>query len=382
MLQRVEMEGITLPRLYVAENKADVKLARDRGIPYVRWTQGVAELIRCILRPLLAERFPYIKWDQVLGRKKAFRTEVIQVCGHEAAPESKVLMLDKKSFERKEERDKAFLGNQENKWLDGYQENVESEVADIAEETREFTDGTNMDIEETYTYRGKISDYCSDVMSCVNLEVLQKLGMLPHFLGDITDCIKRNFANNMRWTEGYNKKLGVPIGKFGAQGYLRNLIILDISGSIPRGISATMISLIDTLRSQVDADLIITGSRSVYYESGEELPSPQRIRNAIGPGNEASDFMNIARHHIAGREYGHVISFGDNDSPYYFRRYDYDADKSADIDACFTGAKVHEVHHYHTTCRDTQTGYAKWCKAVSPNVIEHFDTTWCKVIEE
>lgn len=376
MLQRVEMQGIKLPRLYIAENRNDVSLAKSRGIPFVRWNKGQEELIRCILRPLLEKQFPYIRWNDVLGPKKSFRSEVLQVQGNSEGemPE----LMDEQEFLDREKADKQWLNDKDNTELEETVE-TESEIVDSAVSERVCSGGHDGSLEETVVHLGSVSDYCGDVMSCIDLEVLQKLGMLPHFLGDITDCIKRNFSNNMKWTEGYNKKLGVPIGKFHGAGYLKNLIILDISNSIPRGISATMISLIETLRAQVEADLIITGARSVFFDYKDELPDPQRIRNTIGLGNEARDFMNIARTHIKGREYGHVISFGDFDSPYTWARYECGDD--SDVDKCFAGTKVHEVHHYHTRERNP-TGYARWCKACSPNVIEHFDTSWCHVMKE
>lgn len=371
MLRRVEMEGIKLPRLYIAENKKDVLLAQSNGIPYIKWTHGVAELIRCILRPQLEKAFPYIKWNQVLGKRHDYKTEVVMVEGFTSDHDFSDDILDKNEFLDIEKRNKDSLLSIN----DPVTFDVESEVANVATSDREFDDGdVSASITTTMRNLGSVYDYCGDTMSNVNLEVLQQLGMLPKFLGDITDCIKVNLSNNMRWTEGYNKKLGVPIGRFGGKGYLKNLIILDISASIPRGIAATMISLIDTLRSQVDADLIITATRSGFYSMDDELPTPQVIRDAYPPGQEAREFMNIAAHHIKGNEYGHVISFGDNDTPFnsWLGNFGYEQ---------FVGTKVHAVHHYHTFTK-RQTGYAKWCKICSPNCTEEFDTSWCSFIKQ
>jgi hypothetical protein len=172
----------------------------------------------------------------------------------------------------------------------------------------------------------------------------------------------------MRWTEGYNKKLGYPLGRFNCKAELPNLLIIDISASIPDGIAATMLTLADTLRSQCNAELIITSKRSGYYPEGAELPKPQTLRDYYGRGNEASEFYGILKRYIAGREFGHVISFGDYDSPGWFCSL-----------PNLINTKVHAVHHYHTE-EKIETGYAKWVKYCCPDVEQHFDNSWCSVV--
>ena len=76
MLQRVMLDGIELPRLYIAENKSDAELAMSKGIPFIRWTRGQDELIKILLRPVLEQMFPHISWNAVLGPKRKFRTKV------------------------------------------------------------------------------------------------------------------------------------------------------------------------------------------------------------------------------------------------------------------------------------------------------------------
>lgn len=76
MLQRVTIDGIQLPRLYIAENQKDVDVAMSNGIPFIRWSKGQDALIRILLRPTLERMFPHIKWDNVLGRRRPFETQV------------------------------------------------------------------------------------------------------------------------------------------------------------------------------------------------------------------------------------------------------------------------------------------------------------------
>jgi hypothetical protein len=221
------------------------------------------------------------------------------------------------------------------------------------------------------THNLDIEDYVGDLSSCVNIEVLQRLRLMPAFIGNILDCVKINAGSGMYWREGYNKRLGIPVGRFNSSGQLPNLIILDVSGSIPRGISATMISLIDTLRTQLSADLIITSTISRYYPMGSELPDPQRIRDQFHYGNESHDFFGILDRYVRGHSWGHVFSFGDNDTP----AYEGFKDKYS-----LEGTKVEHVHHYHTWADDTPTGYAKWCHMLACQPKVDYDTSWCKVI--
>ena len=347
MLQRVTISGINLPRLYIAENAEDIRIAQMNGIPYVKWTQGQDALIKQLLRPTLERMFPHIRWNDVLGYRKPFTTEVIVYDNDET---------DVTDVSGRSNHDVSHLDD------DG----TLLETADIASNPRYFDGGIS---DDTPAMKLNIEDYVGDMSSYINLDVLQRLQLMPAFIGDILDCIKLNLGNGLRWREGYNKRLGIPIGNFNTSGQLPNLVILDVSGSIPRGISATMISLIDTLRTQLSADLIITALSSGFYPNGSALPSPQDIRDSFGYGNETCQFLNILAKHISGKRYGHVFSFGDNDAPMYEWL---DADE-------FKGTSVEYVHHYHTT-RPTKTGYAMWCHKLAKEPKVEYNTDWCKVI--
>ena len=357
MLQRVMIDGIELPRLYIAENRNDAMLAMDKGIPFVRWTQGQEALIKILLRPVLEKMFPHIKWNKVLGARKKFKTKV-EVYEHENLP----------PVNEVGDSDPCTTHDFD------VEDDVITETATASANERLFYGGTDM----VTVNRLDIEDYVGDMSSYVNIEMLQRLRLMPAFIGDILDCVKTNIGSGLYWREGYNKRLGLPVGRFDSSGQLPNLIILDVSGSIPRGISATMIALIDTLRTQLSADLIITGSVSRFFPMGAELPDPQTIRNSFGLGNEARDFYKILESRIRGRHYGHVFSFGDNDSPAYFSDY---GTKCPEL----SGTVVEHVHHYHTGLgwgneRNDKTGYAKWCHELCKKPKEEYDTSWCKVI--
>lgn len=359
MLQRVTIEGIELPRLYIAENNSDVKQAMESGIPFLKWNLGKDELIRQLLRPTLEKMFPYVKWDAVLGKHKKTRSKVTFVNRNDD------LETDIDISNLNNEKSDDIITEQiqyDDKSYD--RSNTQFEDTVISSGTRMISGSNN----ETFTTKMSIEDYVGDLSSSVNIDVLQELNMLPSFMGDIVDNIKINLSNNMRWKEGYTKKLCLPMGNFNGSKQLPNLIILDISHSIPKGIAATMLTLIDTMRSQLYADLIITSKRSVFYPYGCELPNPQTLRDYFGYGNERDEFFGILNSKIKGKEYGHVISFGDNDSC------------GVPNGSLLQNTKVHAVHHYHTTFNNTFTGYAKWAEECQPDEIT-YNTNWCNVIE-
>lgn len=376
MLQRVTVEGIEFPRLYIAENDADVKIARDAGVPYIKWKWGMEPLIKTLLRPTLEKLFPYVKWNIVLGRKKPVRSNVIIVHGHDQECGGKANDFDADAMLEKQHEYDGVVDDKPHSWQEPDDNGEYVRNVEIADSQRNHNGGMiDPDYSQFAEDRLSVSDYIGDLSSCVDIDALQKLGMLPKFMGDIADCIKHNISQSMRWTEGYTKKLGYPLGKFNSKGELPNLLIIDISWSIPDGIAATMISLADTMRSLCNAELIITSRRSGYYPIGAELPKPQTLRDYYGRSNERQEFMAILEKYIAGREFGHVISFGDYDCPGSINGTAYG---SHSIDMVNT--KVHEVHHYHTT-RKAHTGYAEWVHECCPNVVEHCDTSWCKVIK-
>lgn len=381
MLQRIAVDGIEFPRLYIAENNSDVAIAMKNGIPYVRWKWGQEELVKQLLRPVIEKMFPGIDWNKVLGKKKPVRSQVVIMSGSIAEEPSEIADIDSDAMlEAQHEYDKVVdCYDHETQEPDGNGEYTR--IVDIAEDRRDCVGGMIVpDYEEFHVDRMSIQQYVGDLSSSVDIDALQKLGLLPKFVGDVTDCIKHNVSQSMRWTEGYTKKLGFPLGKFKCKAELPNLIIIDVSHSIPDGIAATMLTLADTLRSQCNAELIITSHRSGYYPIGAELPKPQTLRDYYGRSNESVEFWGIMKKHIAGREFGHVISFGDNDNP-GMSPYDWLYDSKHNMQsAMLAGTKVHSVHHYHTH-EERETGYARWVKECCPDAEVHFNTDWCNVMK-
>ncbi len=382
MLQRVKIEGIRFPRLYLAETSEDIQIAKSNGIPFIVWKKGMESFIRALLRPTLEKMFPGINWNKVLGRKIPIRSDVVRCEGFVDERQLEIADYDKdemlsEQYEYDSSSDPKVLVEAPDE--DGFY----SREVPVAESQRDIrADRSELGYAEFVEDRLGVYDYIGDISSYVDIDALQKLGLLPKFVGDVADCIKRNLSNSMYWTEGYNKKLGFPLGNFRGRKELPNLIIIDISASIPDGVAATMLTLADTLREQCNADLIITSARSGYYPSGSELPDVQTLRNYYGRSNEGAEFFAILNKYISGREFGHVISFGDDDNPGRALRWRHDG---GSIEKKMSNTKIHAVHHYHTgvyCSGELKTGYALWVHECDPNVVAYYDQSWCKVMKD
>lgn len=337
-MHKLSMAGIPLPEVYVCRTRTEAEPLVKAGIPYFITDLSDLDIIKVILFRTLKRKFPHIKWESVLGISESlvWRTNVFVPGGF---------------FEATQDDGSSLSGKHT--------------VSDIAESERVFKGRS------TSTGRiMEVDDFFEDAASKVNIEQLQDLKLLPKFMDDAADAIKVNLENRIRWHECFNKKLGACVGDYDYSMEAGNLIILDISGSIPEGISATMIQLIATLVSQTDADLIITAGQSKFYPHDAELPEPRKIRSMFGYGNESEMFIGILKS-LQNKHYSNVISFGDNDTP------------------CYNGfiwlkeaIKVDKVIHYHTYDEKAQTGYAKWVLEMNPDVEVVHDISWCEVMKK
>ena len=374
-MRLLKYPGIRLPRLYVTDDRSEAILMRESGIPYLLTSDDDETIVLCVLYHWLVERFPHIKWKKQLGLTSV-RSYVVHVPGDRAEENEVEEMVAEVESDRSEltlspEDESSSID--EGEYLRINDEN--ESWHDVADDVREFT-GTNGN-ERTETIVS-LRDYMADEMSAVNVEQLQMLGLLPAFLSDVTDAIRTNLLSSMRWRDGWNKRLGCALGDFSVGTKAPNLIILDISGSIPNGISSTMLQLVDTLRSQAEADLIVTGGSSYYWPASAELPTPEWIRANVSHNNEAVMFYRILRERLAGRHFGNVISFGDNDCPAVCKDYQL----CEDDDTCGIGIRVDRVMHFHTWRSDMMTGYAKWVHVANPDVEAVYDTSWCRMMDD
>ena len=336
---------IPLPELYLVEDEAEAIKCKEMGIPYIIRPEGFTDedIVKTVFYGMLTKKFPDINWNKVFFSDKyqqKYEELIVNVPGHTAEEFTEVT---------------------------GSRDETETDpIVDSAEDTREFNCGFDGDD----VAERPLSQYINEtkLAAHVKIEELQALKLLPVFLSNIADSIRVNLYNNT-WTEGYNKKLKVPIGNFNASSEKPNLIILDISGSIPRGVSSTMLTLISTLKLQTNAELIITGSKSFYYGRNEKLPSPKWIRNHCGYANESYEFTQILKNHILGREWGNIICFGDEDTPWI---------KQSDLEQGVT--KVDKIWAFHTRFKKIP-GYIKWYSRLDEHPNVEYNTQWCRCMK-
>lgn len=354
-MYKLAVRGIKLPEIWVVSTQSEINVCKEEGLPYIIWFGKPKKLIKLALFPILRAKFPGIKWKEVLDvetesgeRPVLSREEIEEQLKLMSEEEHELLEL---LFDEVEDKDKMKVLSHQFVCVPGGDKN--------------FT------YDKSFDDKQELVDYVSGKAGIVNIEELAFLHILPSFMDDITNNIKLNLET-YNWVEGYNKKRGATIGNFDPVSDNKNLIILDISGSIPDGISATMISLAETMRSVANADFILTGSKSFFFEQGAKLPSPKKMRKMCGYANEAEMFCQILLDHVDGNTYDNVIVFGDNDSPKFFNGYKKAIEKM--------NVTVHEVWHYHTWRDNTKCGYGFWVNELT-NAIPHYNTDWCDCME-
>lgn len=354
-MKMLKLAGFRIPDLVLCESREEAKAMREQGIPYVLLPQGVSErqLALTILYPILRNKFPELNWLKVLQdeeRETGCRIGSIYV------PEDENDMIIKSE------------GGE-----------AKSSVSDAGEATptMEMTEGYR-----EFECDGKMrevaaSDWLDPKGFNVNIEDLMALKLMPQFMSDITDCIKQNITGATQWSDGYTRKLGCCLGEYNISQQKRNLIIIDVSCSIPRGVSYTMARLCGTLREQCNADLIITSGTSHYFRNEDSLPDWEWFRKVIATGNESYEFNRILNDHILGKEWGNVICFGDNDTPISL---DVEMRRHKAMKSLVGSTRIERVWPYHTRAH-VYPGYLMWTKFCDVGEEEGVNTSWVRYLK-
>lgn len=326
-------------------------------------------LVKLIMLPMLIEKFPYILWKDELGIPYTDDVGVwMPIERHIGEDNSSLDLDDIPKFDK--------LGSKEITAADALAMDVgegkKKEAVTLDNTgTRSCNGGEySFYVDSPSRYEEvRLEDCIGDLSAYIDIKELQNMHLMPKWMDDIADSISTNL-DDLIWTEGYNKKTGIPLGNFVGTKELTNLMILDVSASIPKGLAATMLTLIDTLRTQANADLIVTGGVSILFKKEDELPSPQDLRRMVPRAQEGRMFGKIIYENYIGSEIGNLIAFGDNDSPASYAGY-------ARYKHGFESTVVHEIWGYHTL-RNMLPGYALWAKDLSRNAKVHINTDWVK----
>ena len=222
--------------------------------------------------------------------------------------------------------------------------------------------------------------YIKDSSVYVDIAKLKELNVFPLWLDKIEDAVKTNihnfavFNNNM-----YNKKLEGMYGGLELKSPNRNLIIIDISGSIPRGVSSTCLTLSKNLAETFYADLIITGSKSTLYLY-EELYKldVNKVYSENQMDNDQVWFKKLLTSEK--RVYKTAIVFGDDDSPCYAWNNKYNVKTrriSREDGKKFCLWEVEKLISFHTSSSTRIAEYGCWFSPQETEMIEN----WVKYIE-
>lgn len=202
-----------------------------------------------------------------------------------------------------------------------------------------------------------------DASYVVDIDKLKELELIPSFLDDISKAIEINIFNSYKFDETvFNKKLGLPLGDLVSNPEKKNLIIIDISGSIPTSISRTILALSRTMAEQFYADLLITGSKSTLYPYNEvDSLDISTIYEENGTDNDQIEFLKLIQEPDT---YGTVICFGDNHHPgmTWRNRWNNSDVKYIEIDEGIEKClwEVDKIISFHTTSNKHIAGYAQW----------------------
>lgn len=241
------------------------------------------------------------------------------------------------------------------------------------------------------TKSDSFKEYVKDASAYVDIEVLKKLKVFPTWLSNIEDAIHTNIHNFAVYNpDMYNKKLEGMYGGIDLKPPNKNLIIIDISGSIPRAVSTTCLTLAKNLSETFYADLLITGSKSTLYNYSElsEL-NIETIYDENGMDNDQVWFKKLLTDDE--RSYKTAIVFGDNDMPgqRWSNKFNDGAVNISDKDGKdLCKWKIENLISFHTgnrAWRDVYpkgkvpvAGYARWFEPEKTEKIEN----WVKYLNK
>lgn len=236
------------------------------------------------------------------------------------------------------------------------------------------------DLKEFDKSKQSFKKYLRDSAAYVDIQKLKDLNVFPLWLDKIEDAIKTNIHNFATFNSNmYNKKLEGMYGGLELHSPNKNLIIIDISSSIPKAVSSTCLTLAKNLSESFYADLLITGSKSTLYayENIHEL-NINTIYEENGTDNDQAWFKKLVESEE--KSYKTAIVFGDNHSP--CQAWSNEFNKKTKRISREDGQKlckwnIEKLISFHTSSINYIAGYADWFK---PKEVEKIDD-WVKYLD-
>jgi len=207
-----------------------------------------------------------------------------------------------------------------------------------------------------------IDDFVED-QYFVDFDRLSDLKILPVWLENLKASVETNIINEVTFDPtAFNKQLGLSVGYGSVKQHKKNLLILDVSGSIPNSIVVSITNLAKLMSKKFYADIIITGGESYFIDYDDVFTSDIiAMAEDAGRSNEGEMYANILNQP---KDYNTVISFGDDDSPtYYF--------KSLNLPCNFTVETLYSLHTKGLKT-DNITGYAEVLKPKTTHIVKNW----------
>ncbi len=249
-------------------------------------------------------------------------------------------------------------------------------AAPTGEAPGELAGDFDIDLDDYTEINSESSDayakYINDISYKVEIDVLKDLKLLPVWLDNIETAVKENITTSIVYNPAlYTKKLDLPLGGVEYSPAIKNVIIMDISGSIPNGVSKTILALSKTLAEQFYADLLITGSKSTLYEYDRlDLLNIDTIYSKNGQDNDQVYFRKLVEEP---RKYKTAIVFGDENYPghRWYNRFNKDVKSITEEDGkALCKWEINDIISFHTKFHDKLAGYSRW---FNTSKITHID---------
>ncbi len=219
-----------------------------------------------------------------------------------------------------------------------------------------------------------LKDYIKDSSCYVDITKLKNLNVFPVWLDKIEEAISTNIHNFATFDNNiYNKKLEGMYGGLSLTSPNKNLIVIDISASIPKAVGTTCLTLSKNLAESFYADILITGRETILFEY-ENLGNfdPTTAYDLYGNSNESIMYRALVTNSV--KHYETAIVFGDNHSP--CDSWSSEKRISREDAQKLCKWKVNKLISFHTTSSTEIAGYADF---FSPTETENIKD-WVKYL--
>lgn len=222
------------------------------------------------------------------------------------------------------------------------------------------------------------NEFIEDCAAYVDIKKLKDLKVFPIWLTDVESAIETNVHDFAVYNPYmYNKKLDGMYGSIDMKSPAKNLIVIDISASIPRAVGTTCLTLAKHLVETFYADLMVTGLETHLfpYEEIHNL-EVEGMYDEFGCGNESKMYRKLVTGEA--KNYTTAIVFGDNHSPADGYWHNDEPPINRDKAKKMCTWKVEKMISLHTTSNVTRAGYGDFFDVKE---IQHIKD-WVKYIKE